>query len=148
MTNTTELLGGRDLVPGTVYGFGEYPLTLDEIVRFAREWDPQYFHTDPDDARRSVFGGLIASGIQSLAILQRLTVEAVYRDWKVIAGRSLNDVYFLRPVRAGDVLSGWARIEAVHVDDARGRADVELVTELTAAGSTMLRATTSVVVHA
>ena len=66
----------------------------------------------------------------------------------MIAGRSLNDVYFLRPVRAGDVLSGWARIEAVHVDDARGRADVELVTELTAAGSTMLRATTSVVVHA
>lgn len=147
-TRQTAPVGGRDLVPGTVYRLGEYPLTLDDPLSFAQQWDPQYFHADADAADDSVFGGVIASGIHSLAVLQRLTVESVYRQWKVIAGRELREVRFLRPVRPGDVLSGWVTIDDVRLDERRGRADVVVAMELTVDGNPVLSGVTDVVVHA
>lgn len=139
-------IGAADLSPGTVYRFGEYRIGLQEIIDFAGQWDPQDFHTDPATAEAGTYGGIIASGIQTLAVLQRLTVQGIYRDWKVIAGRSLREVQFLRPVRPGDVLSGWARIDEV-IDDPRGRADVVVTTELTAHDLPVVRAVTVVVVR-
>lgn len=141
-------VGGRDLVVGMVYRFGEYLLTLDDVVEFAQQWDPQYFHTDPEAAAESVYRGLIASGIQTLGIMQRLTVDAVYRQWATIAGRSVDDVRFLRPVRPSDVLTGSARIDQIDVDEDRGRADVVLTIELTVADRPVLTCRCSIVVHA
>lgn len=142
----TGRLGGADLRAGTVYRFGEYRLSLEEVLEFAAQWDPQDFHTDPAAADAGAFGGIIASGIQTMAVLQRLTVLGVYRDWQVIAGRSMREVQFLRPVRPGDVLTGWARIDEVIADD-RGRADVVIATELTVGDRPVLRAVTDVVVR-
>lgn len=142
----TGRIGAADLRAGTVYPFGEYRLTLEEVLDFAVQWDPQDFHTDVAAADAGAYGGIIASGIQTLAVLQRLTVLGVYRDWQVVAGRSMRDVHFLRPVRPGDVLTGWARIDDV-IADGRGRADVVVSTELTVGDRPVLRAVTDVVVR-
>lgn len=142
------LLGGRDLAVGTTYRSPEYELTEDAIVEFAQQWDPQYFHLDAQAATASPYGGLIASGIQTMAVMQRLTVQEIYAAWKVIAGRALREVEFLRPVRPGARLHVRVRLDAVEVDDERGRADVTSVSELLEGDRVMLRAVTEVVVHA
>ncbi|GAC57936.1 hypothetical protein GOHSU_27_00720 [Gordonia hirsuta DSM 44140 = NBRC 16056] len=142
------MIGAGDLQVGAVYRLGEYALTGDDIVAFARQWDPQYFHTDPEAATHSPYGGLIASGIQTLGIMQRLCVESVYAQWKTIAGRTLDQVQFARPVRPGEVLSGLARIAQITLDRDRGRGDVTLDIEMTVADRTVLSARCIVVVAA
>ncbi|MDL9945478.1 MaoC/PaaZ C-terminal domain-containing protein [Gordonia sp. ABSL11-1] len=81
---------------------------------------PQSLHVDAA-AASGAFGGLIASGIHSLAIFQRLAVQGAFADWQVIAGRRLVDVEFRRPVRPEDALTGSMTIDDIVVDD-RGRA--------------------------
>ena len=61
-------LSYEDFEPGQVFELGSRTVSADEIVAFAREWDPQPFHVDPEAAADSVFGGLIASGGQTVAV--------------------------------------------------------------------------------
>ena len=107
------LLYAEDLVVGSAHGLGEYKVTEEEIVAFANRWDPQPFHTDPEFAANGFFGGLIASGLHTLGILQRLAVLGVYRDWAIIAGRRIRDVSLPAPVRPGSVLSGQIIIDEI-----------------------------------
>ena len=65
----------EDYVPGSVYEFGHVSLSEDEIVTFAQTYDPQRIHTDPAWAATGPFGGLIASGMQTMAATMRLYVE-------------------------------------------------------------------------
>ena len=97
---------GEDLVVGTVYQLGTHTVTEAELVEFASQWDPQDFHIDTDVAASGQFGGLIASGIHTMSIYQRLSVLSVFNHWSVIAGRSLREVRFTRPVRPGAELTG------------------------------------------
>ena len=87
---------GEDLTAGTEYTLGEYTLTEAEVLDFAKAWDPQDFHTDPEAAQAGAYRGIIASGIQTMAVMQRLAVQHVYVGWAVIAGRRADDVRFLR----------------------------------------------------
>jgi len=97
-------------------------MTESEIVGFASHWDPQFFHTDPARAERDGrLGGLIASGLHTLAVYQRLSVLARKRFWHVIGGASLADVAFLRPVRPGDVLSGHSVVQDLVLEPQRQR---------------------------
>lgn len=110
-----------DLRVGDTYELGSRTVSEDELVELASMWDPQSFHIDKDAAEAGYFGGLTASGIHTLAVYQRLTVTSVYREWSVLAGRSLRDVRFLRPVRPKDVLTGTIVINDIQLDDrARG----------------------------
>ncbi len=126
---TDAIVYAEDVAKGTAYQLGSYTVTEDELVEFATQWDPQAFHIDKNFADAGQFGGLIASGIQTLAIYQRLVVKEVFSQWSVIAGRSLRDVRFLRPVRPGDVLTGTVAIDDVEFDD-RARALVTMTAEL------------------
>ncbi|MGW0042566.1 MaoC/PaaZ C-terminal domain-containing protein [Rhodococcus sp. NPDC003348] len=110
----------EDLTVGEVIDLGSHTVTETELVDFATAWDPQDFHVDKDVAERGYFGGLIASGIHSIAVLQRLSVDGAYRHLSVIGGRGLKDVRFWRPVRPGDALTATMRIDDVVLDD-RGR---------------------------
>jgi acyl dehydratase len=101
----------EDLVAGSVVELGEYPVTEDEMISFARQWDPQSFHTDPEAAAAGYFGGVIASGLYTIGVLQRLAVLAAYHDWAIIAGRRIREVRIPAPVRAGAVLAGRLVIE-------------------------------------
>jgi acyl dehydratase len=85
-------------------------LTEAAIIDFAALWDPQYFHIDVEAAQRSAYGGLIASGFQTLTVGFR-----AFLDTGVLAGTSLgspgaDEVRWLRPVRPGDTLHSIVRV--------------------------------------
>ncbi|MEO9326693.1 MaoC/PaaZ C-terminal domain-containing protein [Gordonia aurantiaca] len=124
-----DRLRAEDLHPGQVLALGSHKVTEDEIVEFAAAWDPQDFHVDRELAEKRAYGGLIASGIHTMAIYQRLAVNGVLRRLPVIAGKRLADTVFLRPVRPGDTLTGKMIVDAVDFDD-RGRALITSTGEL------------------
>jgi acyl dehydratase len=106
----------EDIVPGERFDLGGHTFTADEIVRFGRQYDPQYFHVDPDAARQSHFGGLIASGWQTAAVGHRLMVDALAAEEERlralgrkpgVSGPSpgVNRMDFHVPVRPGDTIS-------------------------------------------
>jgi acyl dehydratase len=64
----------EDVVVGTQFVTDEITITADEIIAFAAQFDPQPFHTDPEAARGSFFGGLAASGWHTAALTMRLLV--------------------------------------------------------------------------
>ena len=66
-----------DFEPGQVLELGSVAVTEDDIVAFARQFDPQPFHVDPEAAAESVFGGLIASGWHTGAMWMRLYVDSM-----------------------------------------------------------------------
>jgi len=80
----------------------------DEMLAFARRYDPQYFHADEDAARGSVFGEVVASGIYTMAIWRQLDHE-IARDIAWICGVAWDDVRFPRALRAGDRVRARSR---------------------------------------
>lgn len=98
------LVYADDLVEGTVVDLGSYTVSHDEIVEFASRWDPQPLHVDDEWARTGFFGEVIASGIHSFAIYQRLAVLGALRNWAMIAGRTVRDIQLTSPVRPGVTL--------------------------------------------
>lgn len=121
-----EFMTADDLTPGDRVELGHLALSREEIVEFAEQWDPQWFHTDPDAAADGHHGGVIASGIHTLAVLQRLCVDAIYSRWDVIAGRGFDRLRFTAPVRPGDILTGSVVVTEVSLDDARGRVMLDM----------------------
>ena len=101
----------EDVRVGDADTFGSHTLTEAEIVAFGRQYDPQPFHTDPEAARATIFGGLIASGWHTCAIMMRLSVEAARRNQAVTTGSpGIDSCRFLKPVRPGDTLSGRSEV--------------------------------------
>ncbi|MGX9290485.1 MaoC family dehydratase [Bacillus sp. A015] len=81
-----------------------FKLTKEDIIRFAGEFDPQYMHLDEEKANQGRFNGIIASGIQTLAISFKLWIEqGAYGD-DVIAGTQMNNINFIKPVYPDDEL--------------------------------------------
>ncbi|PIF75981.1 acyl dehydratase [Variovorax sp. 54] len=93
-----------DFHAGQVIEAGPYVLTEAELLQFARAYDPQWFHTDPEAAAESPFGGLIASGWHTCSIAMRLVVEAALADSESFASPGLEHVRWPNPVRPGDAL--------------------------------------------
>lgn len=115
----TELLHAEDLSVGTHYDLGSWEMSPEELRTFAVAWDPLPIHVDQAAADAGHYGGLIASGIHTLAVVQRLAVDGAYSRWSIYAGRALRDVRFLRPVRAGmrlEVSLAVIGLELSHAD--------------------------------
>lgn len=97
----------EDFEPGQTFDLGTYPpLSEDDIITFARQWDPQYFHVDPEAAKDSMFKGLVASGWHTCVILMNLFVTNFPGLGASLGSPGLDNVRFIRPVRPGDSLSG------------------------------------------
>lgn len=96
----------EDFEVGEVYELGSQTLTEEEIIEFAREFDPQPFHIDPEKAKDSFFGGIIASGWHTTAIYMRLLVDNFANQRASLGSPSLDDLRYLKPVRPGDTLRG------------------------------------------
>ena len=96
-----------------------------EIVAFARDYDPQWFHTDADRARRGPFGGLIASGWQTCGIAMRLAAQTVLEGSESFASPGLERIHWPAPVRAGDVLR--LQIEVLETRRSNSRADLGIL---------------------
>ena len=110
----------EDFEPGQVYELGSRTVTEDELVDFARKWDPQPFHVDPEAAKESVFGGLIASGWQTGAIWMRLYVDTMLGS-AARGSPGIEELRWLAPVRPGDTLS--ARLTVLETTPSATRPD-------------------------
>jgi acyl dehydratase len=110
----------EDVRVGETDTLGSHTITEAEIIAFGRKYDPQPFHTDPEAARGTIFGGLIASGWHTCAIMMRLSVEAGRRNQTVTTGSpGVDSCRWLKPVRPGDTLTG--RSEVLEVWPSRSR---------------------------
>ncbi|MDH3668830.1 MAG: MaoC family dehydratase [Paracoccaceae bacterium] len=116
-----------DLPVGFAFETGSRSLSEDEILSFARQYDKQPFHTDPEAAKASAYGGLIASGLQTMAIGFDLTLEVGIWNEASMGSPGMDQVRWIRPVRPGDTL----RVKAVVVSskpsrsrDDRGRTGI------------------------
>jgi len=97
----------EDLIEGERRSSGTRTVSEDELVAFARQYDPQWFHTDREAARGSAFGGLIASGIFTMALWRQLDHEIAH-DIAWICGVAWDEVRFPAAVRPGDTLRAHA----------------------------------------
>jgi acyl dehydratase len=100
----------EDFAPGEVRELGSYAVTRDEIVAFARSYDPQPFHLEEEAGARSPFGGLVASGWHTAAMFMRLFVEGILLGSASLGSPGVEELRWLRPVRPGDVLTGRVRV--------------------------------------
>ena len=101
----------EDLKAGDRFKSGTYKVTEEQIVSFAREFDPQPFHLDPAVARQPMFKGLIASGWHTAAITMRLFVQTLNFAEGAI-GLGVDELRWPNAVRPGDVL----QVETEFVD--------------------------------
>jgi len=110
MSNSSFYLPSReryfeDYVPGSVGTFGTVLVKEEEIIEFARHYDPQIFHSDPVGARKTVFGGIVASGWHTAAMAMRLIVEHYLSPVSSVGSPGVDELRWLKPVRPGDKLS-------------------------------------------
>lgn len=94
----------EDFNVGEVALSAPYAVTREEILDFARKYDPQPFHTDDAAAERSMYGGLIASGWHTCAIAMRLICDLYITDSHSMGSPGVDDVRWVKPVRPGDTL--------------------------------------------
>ena len=95
----------EDFPVGEVVSYGRYEVTAEEIVAFASEFDPQPFHLDAAAARDSILGGLAASGWHVCAIFMRMMYDGYLAETASMGSPGIDEVKWLKPVRAGEVLS-------------------------------------------
>ena len=108
----------EDLVEGVVEESGTRTLTREELVTFARQYDPQYFHADESAAKDSIFGDVIASGIYTMAIWRQLDHEIAH-DIAWICGIAWDDVRFPLALRGGDTVRAHAVCLSKRVSETR-----------------------------
>jgi acyl dehydratase len=111
----------EDLAPGQRYGTGSWTVDLDQIQAFARQFDPQPFHLDPEAAKQTLFGELVASGWHTMGITMRLIVEGETRLAGGFLGAGVDGVEWPNPVRPGDTLR--VESEIVEVRPSRSKPD-------------------------
>lgn len=140
----------EDFRPGEIAEFGDYEMTEAEIVAFGTRFDPQVFHTDPERARTTAFGGLIASGWHTAAAMMRMLVDHWVPPAASLGSPGIDELRWLMPVRPGDRLR--MRVTVEEVRRSRSKPDRGLVrglnevlnqdgaVVLTARGMLMLRA--------
>ncbi len=95
----------EDYVPGSVHEFGSVTATQDEIISFAHKFDPQDFHTDPEAAKQTIFGGLIASGFHTAGLMMRLYADYYLSRVASLSSPGVDELRWKQPVRPGDELS-------------------------------------------
>ena len=103
------MLTFEDVQVGDTLTAGDYAVDVAEIIAFAERYDPRPFHLDQEAGEASVFGGLVASGILTIAIWNRLRFEAE-AGLAMLAGLGLDEVRYHSPVRPGDRLSLLAEL--------------------------------------
>ena len=107
----------EDYLPGAIHEFGSIQVEEADIIEFARRYDPQQFHIDPAAAARGPFGGLIASGWHTGALMMRMFVDHYLSPVSSLGSPGIDELRGLRPVRPGDTL----RVRATILETKRSR---------------------------
>jgi acyl dehydratase len=111
----------EDFFPGQEIDLGTRGVTEEEIIAFAREFDPQPFHVDHDAAAKSIYGGVIASGWHTCSMMMRMVVDGLMAKASSMGSPGLDGVRWLAPVRAGDLLN--VRYQTVQVKASASKPD-------------------------
>ena len=119
-----------DLQPGQQFQLGSHTVTEQEIIEFGRLWDPLVMHTDPVAAADMPVGGVIASGLHTFAVYQRLAVASFWHEFANGLGRGF-EIEFRRPARPGTRLTGRVTVQSVTPRPGRGDAELTMAAELT-----------------
>jgi acyl dehydratase len=120
----------EDLTVGDTGEYGSYEVTAAEVTDFAERYDPQPFHTDPEAAADSPFGGLVASGWHTAAMTMRLLVDGFLADGATRGALGVDELRWRRPVRPDDELAVTTEIvDKEGWDDESGVVSVRITTE-------------------
>lgn len=95
---------------GTVLHLPPKTITKSEIIEFAEEFDPAFFHIDEEAAKSSMLGGLVASGFHTCAITMRMMCDAYLLASTSQGAPEVEEIKWIAPVRPDDTLSGVAEI--------------------------------------
>lgn len=101
----------EDYVPGAVHELGTVAVHEAEVLEFARRFDPQPIHTDPDVAARGPFGGVIASGWHTCSLMMQRYAVDYLSPASSLASPGMDELRWPRPVRPGDVLAVRVTVE-------------------------------------
>ncbi len=99
-----DLLYWEDFQAGSVREFGAKRIDRDEVIRFATEFDPQPFHLTDEAARQTPFGGLVASGWHTCAMVMRMMCDDYLLRAASLGSPGLESLKWRKPVRPGDVI--------------------------------------------
>ncbi|WP_424006068.1 MaoC family dehydratase [Haloferax denitrificans] len=116
----------EDFAVGDTDEFGEYDVTLSEVLEFAEQYDPQWFHTDPERAEaESMYGGIIASGWHTASMTMRLFVDSVLSDAASLGAKGVEELRWWKPVYPGDTLVVESEVLETTVEtDDRGLVEI------------------------
>jgi acyl dehydratase len=115
----------EDFRVGQVLEIGQRTVTADEIIAFARQFDPQPFHLSEEAGRRSIYGSLIASGWHTVAIVMRMSCDAYLLESRSMGSPGVDELRWLKPVRAGDTIR--AEFETLEVRPSKTKPDRGIV---------------------
>jgi acyl dehydratase len=118
----------EDYVEGSTFEYGEISLTAEEIMEFARRFDPQPIHVDPEYAARGPFSGLIASGWHTAGVMMRLLADHFISHVASMASPGVDEIRWFIPVRPGDTLS--IRVTVLETRRSRSKPDRGIVRSL------------------
>ncbi|QOT77573.1 MaoC family dehydratase [Cupriavidus basilensis] len=95
----------EDFAVGSKRDLGSHLVTEEEILAFARQYDPQPFHIDKEAAQKSIYKNLISSGWMTCSIMMRLLVDNMTSKAASMGSPGVDEIRWLKPVYAGDTLS-------------------------------------------
>jgi acyl dehydratase len=115
----------EDYIPGSIYEFGTILVTQEQILAFAKDFDPQDFHADPEAAKQTIFGGLIASGFHTAGLMMRLYADHYLSRVASLSSPGVDELRWKHPVRPGDALS--IRVKVVEARRSNSKPDRGIV---------------------
>jgi len=118
----------EDIKEGEVVELGSRTLDKERMVAFAREFDPQPFHTDEKAAEASIWGGLIASGWLTGSVLMRIFYDGYLKDTAGLGSPGIDELRWLKPVRPGDTLT--VRLTVLETVASRSKPDRGIIRSL------------------
>ncbi|WP_049986061.1 MaoC family dehydratase [Halobellus rufus] len=116
----------EDITPEETHDLGSYTADRDELIEFAQRYDPQLIHVDPEVARETMYGGLIASGWHTAGSCMALLVEGFLSETATLGSFGLEELRWRTPVRPGDTVR--AELAVVETTASESRDDRGYVT--------------------
>jgi acyl dehydratase len=115
----------EDYVASAVHEFGSIAVEEAEIIAFAKRYDPQIFHIDPQAAKQTIYGGLIASGWLTSGLMMRLYSDHYLSHVASLGSPGIDELRWLKPVRPGDMLS--LRVTVLETNRSRSKPERGIV---------------------